>query len=415
MTYDISRSQLMQGALWLLIASSFLVRFDPAPYDVLAITLLIVAFASGLLIPQGFGAGAVFLALFVVANLLAGLLSPEPQATLGYIGITFYLLITWLFFTSLLAADLESVARIIWNGYRVAALCAVAVGVTAWLGLIPFADFFLYEGRASGGLRDANVYGAFLVPMTVYAVSQLEYGARRVIIALPIVIVLGFGLLLSFSRGAWLNFGIAMLTYYALRALTARSVRDLGKSMIVGTGIAIVAIVVLLVALAIPDIASLFAERARLIQYYDTGDSGRFAIWKIIWDAALQHPFGIGPGQSTAVFDAEAHNLYLHVLIETGWLGMIGLIGFLLAGLWRGLRLILSRTAPAWYLVVVASVTGMLMENLFVHGTHWRHFYLLLAMLWAPTLQASAAFEPGSVSENPVEPHNPTKVRNATT
>jgi O-antigen ligase len=236
--------------------------------------------------------------------------------------------------------------------------------------------------------------------MTVYAISQLEHGARRVIFSLPIVVVLGFGLLLSFSRGAWLNLGIAMLTYYVLRALTARSVQDLGKSMIVGTGIAIVAIVVLLVALSIPDIASLFAERARLTQYYDTGDSGRFAIWKIVWDAALQHPFGIGPGQSTAVFDAEAHNLYLHVLIETGWLGMIGLIGFLLAGMWRGMRLILSGTAPAWYLVVVASVTGMLMENLFVHGTHWRHFYLLLAMLWAPTLQTSAAFERRSVSEN---------------
>jgi O-antigen ligase len=145
--------------------------------------------------------------------------------------------------------------------------------------------------------------------------------------------------------------------------------------------------------LTIPGIADLFAERARLVQSYDVGDTGRFAVWQMVWEAAFHHPFGIGPGHSAQVFDAEAHNLYLHVLIETGWLGAIGLLGFLLAGLWRGLRLVLGgASVPAWYPAVVASVLGTLIENLFVHGTHWRHLYLLLALLWAPALSRSAAY-----------------------
>lgn len=393
MANDITRSPLLLGALWITIASSFLVRFDPAPYDVLAIGLLVIAYAAGLRLPRGFGTGLGFLALFVIANLLAGALSPEPQTTLGYIGITFYLLATWLFFTSLVYSDPGRTVKIIWSGYLTAALFAVALGSAAWYGLIPGAEIFLYEGRASGGLRDANVFGAFLVPATVYATSELERGPRHALFALPVVLVLGFGILLSFSRGAWLNLAVALLIYYALRAKTARSVRDLGNGMVVGIALALAAIAALLGALTTPGIADLFAERAHVVQYYDTGDAGRFAVWKIVLEAAFQHPFGIGPGQSAEVFNAEAHNLYLHVLVETGWLGAIGLSGFLLAGLWRGLRLALgSNPVPAWYLAVVASVAGTLVENLFVHGTHWRHFYLLLAMLWAPALHQSAAY-----------------------
>ncbi len=393
MATNIARSPLVLGAVWLLIASSFLTKFDPAPYDVLAIGLAVIAYAAGLRLPRGFGAGLGFLGLFVIANLLAGALSPEPQATLGYIGITFYLLLTWLLFTSIVYDNPERSARIIWSAYLTAALCAVALGTVAWYGLIPGAGMFLYEGRASGGLRDANVFGAFLVPVAVYATSALERGPRHAWYLLPAVIVLGFGILLSFSRGAWLNLAVALLVYYTLRAATARSLRDLSKGMGVGIALAILAISALLGALTIPGVAELFAERARLVQYYDVGDSGRFAVWKLLLEAAFQHPFGIGPGQSAQVFDAEAHNLYLHVLIETGWLGAIGLLGFLLAGLWRGLRLVLGgASAPAWYPAVVASVMGTLIENFFVHGTHWRHLYLLLALLWAPALSHSAAY-----------------------
>lgn len=393
MATNIARSPLLLGALWILMASSFLVRFDPSPYDALAIGLAVIAYAAGLRLPRGFGAGLGFLALFVVGNLLAGALSPEPQATLGYIGITFYLLLTWLLFTSILYDNPERAAQVIWSGYVTAALVAVAFGTAAWYGLVPAAGMFLYEGRASGGLRDANVFGAFLVPVTVYATSALERGTRRTLLWLPAVFVLGFGILLSFSRGAWLNLAVALPVYYALRAATARSLRDLGKGMVVGVALAMLAIAALLGALTISGIADLFAERAHLLQYYDVGDTGRFAVWRLVLEAAFQHPFGIGPGQSTQVFNAEAHNLYLHVLIETGWLGAIGLLGFLLAGVWRGLRLALAgASAPAWYPAVLASVMGTLIENLFVHGTHWRHLYLLLALLWAPVLSQSAAY-----------------------
>jgi O-antigen ligase len=392
MTTDIARSPVLLGALWVLIASSFLVRFDPAPYDVLAIGLAVTAYAAGLRLPRGFGAGLGFLALFVIANLLAAALSPEPRATLGYIGITFFLLFTWLLFTSILYENLERSAQIIWSAYLTAALGAVALGTAAWYGLAPGAEMFLYEGRASGGLRDANVFGAFLVPATVYATSALERGARRMWLWLPAVLAFGFGMLLSFSRGAWLNLAVALLVYYALRTLTARSLRELGSGMMVGSALAILAVAALLGALANPGIADLFAERAHLVQSYDVGDSGRFAVWRQVLDAAFQYPLGIGPGQSEQVFGNEAHNLYLHVLIETGWLGAIGLIGFLLTGLWRGLRLAVAATAPAWYPVVVASIMGALVENLFIHGTHWRHLYLLLALLWAPVLSRSAAY-----------------------
>lgn len=394
MATNFARSPLLLGAVWILIASSFLVRFDPSPYDALAIGLAVIAFAAGLRLPRGFGIGLGFLALFMIANLLAGALSPEPQATLGYIGITFYLLLTWLLFTSLLYDNLERGAEVIWSAYLFAALCAVALGTAAWYGLIPGAGMFLYEGRVSGGLRDANVFGAFLVPVAVYAVSALERGPRRTLFLLLTVFMLGFGILLSFSRGAWLNLAVALLTYYMLRAATARSLRDLGNGMVVGIALAILAVAALLGALTNPGIADLFAERARLVQYYDVGDTGRFAVWRLMLEAAFQHPFGIGPGQSTPMLHAEAHNLYLHVLIETGWLGAIGLLGFLLAGLGRGLRLALNAAAaaPAWYPVVVASVVGALVENFFIHGTHWRHLYLLLALLWAPVLAQSAAF-----------------------
>ena len=102
---------------------------------------------------------------------------------------------------------------------------------------------------------------------------------------------------------------------------------------------------------------------------------------------ALQNPIGIGPGQSHYYFPTEPHNLYIHILVETGWLGGITFLFFIILTVWRGFQFCQRKTEiHDTYIIIFASVIGVLVQSLLIHSTHWRHLYLLLAMLWGPML-----------------------------
>ena len=75
-------------------------------------------------------------------------------------------------------------------------------------------ELFTKFGRASGTFKDPNVYGPFLIPGLLYAVHQcLTRPLHRAAVPAIMALVLGFAILLSFSRGAWINMAIAVAIY----------------------------------------------------------------------------------------------------------------------------------------------------------------------------------------------------------
>ena len=367
---------------------SSLVIIEPAPYDVLAVALFGFYFSRGLKIPNGIGFPLLLLGLYILANVVASIISNDPLVSFKYMMITLFLLLTWLFFTSVIYQNPVLLTKVIWQGYMVAAVFSVSVGLLAYFRLMPDSQLFLYQGRASGTFKDANVYGPFLVPVAVYLVSRLTSTVRdHIWLNLLVFLFIIFGILLSFSRGAWANLFISMVMYGVLRFALRKSSANSFRFFALGGIVMFITVGLIIYAITTPEIKNMFIERAHLLQVYDVERGGRFSALYESLGLALENPMGIGPGLSGYYLITEPHNLYIHVLLETGWLGGISFCTFLIYSVLRGFQFYRLRSDfHENFIVIFASVIGVLVESLIIHSTHWRHLYLLLAMLWGPML-----------------------------
>lgn len=372
------------GAIWILIATSSVVLIEPAPYDVIAITLMFAFFAMGLRIPPHLSTPLVLLTIFMLANVLSAMFSVDPFRCLRYMAITFFLILTWLFFTSIIYENPKPVYDIIWSAYLFSAVIAVICGIVGYLRLTPYYDLFLSWDRVKGPFKDPNVYAPFLIPPVLYLVFRLERANfSQFVFSLALLLFLTIGILLSFSRGAWFNLAVSTFIYVGFRLVTARSTKELSGLAIVGCIVMVASISAVIWALSTTEIAEIFFQRASLTQEYDVGEGGRFDTLRRVIEQIFQKPLGIGPGESAYTFDLDPHNLYIHITFETGWLGGISFCGFLIMTVWQGLLFALtdSRLQGA-FIVVFSCVLGTLIESMIIHSTHWRHLYLLLAMMW---------------------------------
>ncbi|MFV1982868.1 MAG: O-antigen ligase family protein [Thiohalomonadales bacterium] len=269
-----------------------------------------------------------------------------------------------------------------------AAILTASVGILAYFRLIPGSELFLYEGRASGTFKDANVFGPFLVPVALYLFSKLTGTPRRHIWRqLFLFLLIIFGILLSFSRGAWANLIISMFIYILLRLVLRPSLAEVLRLGFLSGIVSLITVALVTWAIFTPELNELFLERAKLLQTYDVEYGGRFSSLFVALDKSFEYPLGVGPGLSSSILSTEAHDLYIQVLIETGWLGLISFSTFIIYSLVRSIRFCFSRPEVGdSYIVIVASFIGLLLESLVIHNIHWRHLYLLLAMLWGPML-----------------------------
>lgn len=374
--------------VWWLMALSSLVFIEPAPYDIFAVFLFALFISLGLRIPTGIGPGLILLGFFLLANVIASIFSNNPLDSLLYMAITGFLLVTWLFFTSIIYENPKPVLRTIWSGYLVAALVTVVLGLLGYFGLIPYSELFLHGGRVSGTFKDPNVFGPFLVPVILLLGARLTGEMRlRTWWTLAFLGLMFFGILLTFSRGAWANMVISALVYILLRLFVRPTPTEIFKLTMLGGLMTVLSVAVVIWAISTPQVSGLFFERAVLFHTYDVEAGGRFSALAEALEMSLHNPIGIGPGQSPYYFTTEPHNLFLHILVETGWLGGITFFLFIMLTLWRSFQFCLRKSeVHDTYIIIFASVIGVLVESLIIHSTHWRHLYLLLAMLWGPML-----------------------------
>src|SRR5205823_5332936 len=141
---------------------------------------------------------------------------------------------------------------------------------------------------------------------------------------------------------------------------------------------------VVLVALQLDGVANLFGERAALTQSYDEGPEGRFGGQEKAARLIVEHPMGIGAQQfAPHHHHEEPHNVYLAMLLNAGWLGGLIFLGLIGSTGVLGLRHALVRgAAQPLFLVVYACFVANAVEGAIIDIDHWRHFYLLMAMVW---------------------------------
>ena len=379
----------------LLAATGSVVFIEPAPYDLIAIAMAVWCFSTGLRFPRGIALPMLLLALYLVGNALAALTAADPALTVRSLAIRTYMVLTWVLVVSLIVDSPRRVVTALWSGYLVAAVIAVAWGTLEYLGFLP-GEAWAGGMRAKGAFKDPNVCGPFLVPAALYAIHRMveRAHARRLLFG-ALFLLFAFGILLSFSRGAWVNLTVALMVFWLLLLKApARLERKLNR-VTGGVAMAAVVCVVILAAVSHETIGNRFFERAVVVQDYDLGSHagspiGRFGAQRNAIERIGRDPLGIGPGMSFHELGLEPHNIYLHVTVEAGWLGGLS---FLLLLLYTARRLPELRAGGEFFdgqrRLLVACLAGVLVQSLFIDSTHWRHLWLLLGVSWGLIIAAT--------------------------
>ena len=373
--------------VWLAMASSGIVFAEPAPVDLALILLIGLLPLAGLVTLSRPLLVYLALWLLVVAGGCIGAMSAFDFAVAGkQVLITFYLSMASVALAAFIERDPARHIGLILNAYLIAALLATVAALIGYFDLIPpLTDLLTEFGRARGTFKDPNVYGAFVVPPLVYAL-YLSFNSRGAVAALALAAtgLLLLGALLSFSRGAWSNAAVSLGLFFFVSFATSRSNRFRGKMIGLAAAAGICVALVLGLAIQSPAVSNLLLERAQVEQSYDALPNGRFAGHEIAQALIATHPLGIGPLQFGGHYHQEdVHEVYLNVLLGHGWLGGGGYIVVVALTLLVGIAAALQRgAAHGLLLVALSAYAGQVGEGFIVDTDHWRHFFLLMSIIW---------------------------------
>ena len=351
------------------------------------------------------GLGLYFLiwSAIVAGGLIATTQAGVYGVPLTHMGITLYLAVASVVMAGFVAEAPVQRTRLIMSAYMVAATIAALAALVGYFGLLPGAyDLFTEFGRARGTFKDPNVLGAFLVPALLYAFNEVMNGrSARAGLWLSLTPILLLGTLLSFSRGAWINLAVS-LVIYACFSFTTVSTHRLRLKLVIYVLLAAMCIVGLFAAAqSVPQIAELLGTRTSLEQSYDVGPNGRFGGQLKALSLMLTHPLGIGALEFARVYDNEdVHQVYLSMFLNAGWIGGTLYLAMVLLTLGLGLRQVVrERGGEGLSALLVAAFIGMAFEGVVIDTDHWRHFYLLMAMIWGMALATPAAAKNGRSGE----------------
>lgn len=371
--------------LWVALALSSVVVFEPAPYDLFILALFFIGIImSKLKFQADLIIGFVLLFLFILSNLFSMFEMINISRGAMYFAITVYLIISWFFFVGIIRFYGVGIFKAIFSGYTFAALSSAVIGILAFFQMIPYADQFIKFGRATGLFKDPNVFGPFLVPISLYAFLQITKSFKMIRFFWILTFILTTsGVLLSFSRAAWGNYTIALFTFLFLWGIRISKGKIMIQKKLIGMGLLLLLLLGILsiIVLNTESVLSFLNQRFAL-QHYDTD---RFSTQETAFANSLKHPFGVGPGQSELIYNYATHSLYVRILTENGFLGFLSFIGFVLVTFYRAIKLYYSTNNPI-YALIFSSLLGLMLNSITIDSLHWRHFWLLLAIPWTTVI-----------------------------
>ncbi len=389
--------QAILALVWFAFAVSGIVFTEPAPVDLMLMGLVALLPAVGLVAITPML--ALYIALWTIAAAAGFLAATQSHDTAGsttFTAISLYLYIASFVLAAFIARAPARHCTLILNGWLFAATLAATAAFIGYFKLLPGAyELFTRFDRATGPFKDPNVFGPFLVAPFLYALHlALTRSWQVAAAAVGVAGALALAVLLSFSRGAWLNLLVALGIYGVLAFATARTGSQRNKIIgLVLAGAGLAAIVTLAV-LQDDKLGGFLSERSSMTQSYDVGPAGRFGGQEKAIRLLLEHPLGIGAGEFTSVYHTEeVHNVFLSMFLNAGWLG--GMTYWLMTGLTVlvGFQHVLTpNAARPLFLIAFAAFIATAAEGVIIDSDHWRSFYVLMAMVWG--LASSPFHEP---------------------
>ncbi len=356
---------------------------EPAPYELIMVVQVAIWFLLGLRISRTVCLLLALLLVFNIGGLFSLTVMKDMSGAPMYIAVSIFLALSSVFYAAIIEDDPGRFA-LIFRAWVVAAIITALLGILGYFNAFPGAHIFTRYDRAMGAFQDPNVFGPYLIAPILYLVYRLLTGR---ILAAPFLIagilVLVLGVFLSFSRAAWgllLFSGVALVIVMLLKE---RTTAFRLKILTISAVAAVVLILALVIALQIPQVSDLFTNRARLVQEYDGARFGRFERHRIGFLMAMERPLGMGPMAFGKIYGEDEHNIWLKSLTTYGWLGAATYQIMIWSTIWMGFRYLLrERPWQPYMMICWVMILGHALIGNVIDTDHWRHFYLLLGLLW---------------------------------
>ncbi|MCG6857841.1 MAG: hypothetical protein LJE67_07220 [Salaquimonas sp.] len=374
---------LADRAIWLAVFLGGFVIFEPAPYELFLAMLLAIWALSGMRIPRPVIPLLIMFCLFETGGVISSFQIGDWGRGIRYVAVSSFLALSSVFFAIVILEDMGRL-RLIFRAYVVSAVITTMLGIIGYFHALPGFDIFTRYDRAMGAFQDPNVFGPFLVPPSLYLIyGILNRSPSMAPIRIGALIVLLLGLFLAFSRAAWGLFFVGAAVFYLLLIIDAPTARERLKYIALAVlGVAVLTIM-LMVALHFDAVYSLFEQRFKAVQDYDSGRIGRFARHLLGYELSLTKPLGIGPLEFGYIFGEDTHNNFVKALMDYGWLGFFSWVTMNVWTLVAGFKLLFRRRPWQIYLSIAYIVFfGHVLIGNVIDTDHWRHFYLMIGIIW---------------------------------
>ena len=389
----ISYASIKRGSLWLLTASSWVALIEPSPYEISFLLVLLVFAVTGVRFSQRLLPLAVLLLAFNIGGLFSLIPWMSDPDAVRFMAVSLYLMITAVVLAAIMGEDALGRLETLRKGYLFATWCASIAGLLGYFNVAGLGESFTLYGRASGTFKDPNVLGPYLVLPIVFGIQHILIGRCGLMRGLLSISVPLAALFLTFSRGAWGNLAASVLMMVALSFLIAPDAYRRARIVALTVATLMLALVALMGALSFEEIRAVFQERASLDQSYDQGVTGRFGSQLRAIPLLLDLPNGFGPLRFRWIFNQQdPHNVYVNAFASYGWLGGFAWLALMAATTYVGWRLVFLRTPTQNHAVALWSVLFVtILQGVQIDTDHWRHFYLMLGLLWGLSVHNASA------------------------
>lgn len=366
-----------------------IVRFEPAPPDAIFAIVIAVAAVTGRFRLEGVPLGILaVLAVFFTLTIFSAVEAVAPGRALIYMTITMYLITFSVWFAGYI--DSSRKTRMLVVAYVTCSLVFAFLSTVALFAPFPGGELLLSADglRAQALFQDPNVYGPFLIPAALIVLEELinprllrmSAGFKWIVF-----VVLVLGILFSYSRAAWASTVLGVIILLVVLSMRKGGSR---RAFLALLAITVVAMVTVTVISATGSLGFL-QERATLQKY----DSERFLAQRTGLELAFQKPVGIGPGQFETIsivatgntYELATHSIYVRALAEQGLFGLLSLLAILLGTLVLAARNVVEGrdTYGIGSAALLASWMGLMVNSAVVDTAHWRHLWLVAALIWA--------------------------------
>jgi len=298
--------------------------------------------------------------------------------SIRYTVIDFYLILLFLVFISVIKQikNKNSLIDLLMRWWTLSAFIniftcffAIVTGV-ANLGGVSVVSFGI---RFQGFFKDPNVLGPFLTLPAAFWFEKYLKNKKRNILYLAISIILMVGVVMTFSRAAWLNI---FFTVFGLILMHINKINLRNYLRIFSFVLLVLLLLIFLIETNIEifgyQLSNFFRSRLRLQSY----DQDRFEAQRSFTKGIEIAPFlGVGPGNYSLLSEGFAtHNLYFRNIGEKGLFGLLTLLILLFVVLKNFWRIRKS------YAFLFCGFVGTLINSFFIDSWHWRHIWVLFVL-----------------------------------